>query len=425
MERPAGREGKVLCLRDAWYNRRNMTIRNRITELRHVRAGELLADKRNYRLHPKAQRQVLQSMLQNIGYADAVIARETPDGLMLIDGHLRAELDPEQVVPVLVTDLDEAEAGKLLLTLDPLAAMAEQDDAMLKDLASWAMDTDEMMAGLLNTLHPDLEKLLVVPPITDPDDVPPIPDVPVSQRGDVWLLGKHRLMCGDSTDGDDVARLLDGAKPRLMVTDPPYGVDFDPSDTTGVRIRRSANGGDAVRTNYIPTDKEAAWAQVWRLSPSTIVYCYASATRSIDTYDGLIGGGWDIRHMFIWQKPFPVMNRGPVGYQHEVCWFGVRDKEPMGFIYPMVSSVIIAEHDKITDANHAAQKPVECMERPIRNHEGDVYEPFSGSGTTLIAAERQGRTCWAMEIEPKYVDAAVARWENYTSNKAVLEERGG
>lgn len=127
-------------------------IRNRIKELRHVRAGDLKADDRNPRRHPKAQRAALEQMLQRNGYADALLTRETPDGLVLIDGHLRAELDADQVVPVLVTDLDEAEAGELLLTLDPLASMAEADTQALTELAN-SMPDDEDFRELLTGIH--------------------------------------------------------------------------------------------------------------------------------------------------------------------------------------------------------------------------------------------------------------------------------
>ncbi len=197
-----------------------MTIRNRITELRHVRAGDLAVDSRNWRRHPKAQRQALQTMLAQVGYADAVIARETEDGLVLIDGHLRAGLDPEQIVPVLVTDLDKVEAGQVLATLDPLAAMAQPDTAALDALVKGMADqADAAMKGLLESMH---NIALTPEPPGYPDAVPEPPAEPVSKRGNVWTLGRHRLMCGDSTSAEDVARLLDGAECDLILTDPPY-----------------------------------------------------------------------------------------------------------------------------------------------------------------------------------------------------------
>ena len=178
-----------------------MSVRNRIRELRHVRAGSLIADPRNFRRHPQAQRDALQGMLEKIGYADAVIARETDEGLVLVDGHLRADLDPDQTVPVLVTDLDETEAGQVLATLDPLAAMAETDTAALdKLLGDLTADADDVLAGLLESVHGSLPS--AEPPPTDPDDTPEPPAEPISKRGDVWQLGQASAdVRGQSSQG--------------------------------------------------------------------------------------------------------------------------------------------------------------------------------------------------------------------------------
>ena len=210
--------------------------RDRVVELRRVRAGDLRPDPRNWRRHPPGQRAALSRMLDRLGYVDAVIARETPDGLVLVDGHLRAGMSPDAQIPVLVVDLDHSEAGEVLATLDPLAAMAEADrDALarlLSDLdAPPPIDLKEMYA-----LAPEPAEL-------KPADVEPIlPSEPVSRCGDLWLLGRHRLMCGDATERSQVTRLLDGAQPSLMVTDPPYGVG--PMMRRGAR-RPSAPAGDA------------------------------------------------------------------------------------------------------------------------------------------------------------------------------------
>ena len=386
-------------------------MRDRIVDFRRVRAGDLHPDPRNWRTHPPAQRKALQAMLGRLGMVDAVIARETPDGLTLVDGHLRASIDADAQIPVLIVDLTDDEAGEALATIDPLSAMATADKGMLRDL----------MDGLGN-LPIDLDRLYGLPPALDQkaDESEEPPTEPTTKRGDIWRCGRHRLMCGDSTDAADVERLLDGARPRLMVTDPPFGIEFDPADPEGVRIRRGSGG---ARTEYIESDNEAKWVAAWNLSPAALVYCYSSASRAVDTFNGLSQGGFIVHHMFIWRKTHPVMNRGFVGYQHEVLWFGARKNETLGFLDHLVSSVFDIAHDPIDPANHAAQKPVECMERPIRHHEGDVYEPFCGSGTTLIAAERQKRACWAMELDPGFVDATVRRWEIYTGGHAELERR--
>ena len=387
--------------------------RNRIRELRTVRAGDLKGDPRNWRKHPKAQREALQAMLDRVGWADAVIARETPEGLVLVDGHLRADLDADAEVPVLVVDLDEKEAGQVLATLDPLAAMAEANtEALSKLLQEVTVPID--LGDLFPTL-PGLQPEL--PPAPD-DAVEPVAD-PITKRGDVWQLGRHRLMCGDSTDADDVARLLDGAKPRLMVTDPPYGVEYDASwrnenlPYAPVRVGQVTNDSDPAGWRAALERYSAPVAYVWS-PPGDYQIVFASILQQ---------AGYEIRCQLIWRKQIHVISRGHYHWRHEPCWYAVRKGASAKWIGDRSQSTVWdVTWDKNVEGGHSTQKPVECMERPIRNHEGDVYDPFVGSGTTIIAAERQNRTCYAMEIDPGYVDAAVKRWEAYTGGKAEVME---
>ena len=407
-------------------------MNNRIKELRYVKASELAPDPRNPRRHPAAQRAALQAMLAEVGIADAVIARETAHGLVLIDGHLRADLDPDQMLPVLVTDLGEVEAGKVLATLDPLAAMAEVDgDALARLIAEAAPPVD------LKAMFSDVDLAAILAPelLTDPDDAPEPPEEPVTQRGDVWTLGRHRLMCGDSQDEADVDKLLDGATPRLMVTDPPYGVNYDADwrnrsrdvgDFQGVvgshKITRSNIGS-------VANDDMVDWHIALSRSPSLVAYVWTASLHVVETASILSSLGLEIRALLIWRKPSIAVSRGHYHWQHEPLWYAVRKGSTAGWIGDRSQSTIwdiaglnpmgrsSSEMDKAS--GHSTQKPVECMERPIRNHDGDVYDPFVGSGTTIIAAERQSRACWAMELEPKYVDAAVKRWEDYTGGKAT------
>src|SRR5207249_7680743 len=182
---------------------------------------ELAPDERNYRRHPPAQRRALQAFLADVGYADALIARQGPEGLVLVDGHLRAELDPDQVVPVLVLDVDEDEAATLLATLDPLAAMALADPDALQVLLAKAAVSEDILAARPWSLAPGLPQGL-----SDPDE---IPDRPRSSRvgaGQVWALGEHRLICADATDPGATSRLMAGERADVLLTDPPYGVSY-------------------------------------------------------------------------------------------------------------------------------------------------------------------------------------------------------
>lgn len=188
-----------------------MKIRDRIRELRRVPASELRPNPKNWRTHPKAQADALRGVLAEIGIADAVLARELDDGsLMLLDGHLRLETMADQTIPVLVLDVDEAEGDKVLATLDPLAAMAESDaaklDAILREVDTGSPELQQMLADLAEDagLYQDADK-----EITE-DEVPEPPADPITKPGDLWLLGDHRLLCGDSTDAAQVGRLMGG-----------------------------------------------------------------------------------------------------------------------------------------------------------------------------------------------------------------------
>ncbi len=393
-----------------------MQLRGRVKELRRVKASELLSHPKNWRRHPQAQRDALRTMLDRVGYVDAVIARETPGGLMLIDGHLRTGLTPDAEIPVLVVDLDESEADEVLATLDPLAAMAELDTERLKALVDGlAAKTNEAMTDLLDRMH-GLSK-------PDLPDEQPLTEEPEAraQRGQVWQLGRHRLMCGDSTSPDDVAGLLNGAKPDCILTDPPY------SSGGFQEAGRSAGskGSDAV---YKPIENDrrstrgymALMKQILSaVTPVDVIYVFTDWRMWVNLFDVVEGSGQGVRSMIVWDKGTPGMGMGWRA-QHELILCATRQnglwKRHMG-----------AQGNVITlprQANelHATQKPVALLETILATtpFAEMVYDPFVGSGTTIIAAERQGRICYAMEIDPRYVDAAVKRWETYTGGKAEL-----
>ena len=395
-----------------------MKIRDRIVELRRVPARDLLPNPKNWRTHPKAQQEAMQGILAEVGYADALLARETNDGLQIIDGHLRAETTPDQEVPVLVLDLDEAEADKLLASLDPLAAMAGKDDDLLRDLLS-GIETD---SDALRSMFDDLVKPDPTTGLTEPDDVPELPDEPVTRPGDLWILGDHRLVCGDCTNAKDVRRLLDGAVPFIMVTDPPYGVSYDPTWRKDAGINQ--NDG---RMGSVSNDDRADWTDAWALFLGDVSYVWHGALHASDVARSLTATGFQIRGQIIWKKPRFVLSRGAYHWGHEPAWYSVRKGRTARWCGDRSQSTVwdIAlaggEGDDAKGLGHGTQKPVECMRRPIVNHGGKddhVYDPFCGSGTTIIACEQSKRHCYAMEIDPAYCDVIVKRWEEFTGKKA-------
>ena len=246
------------------------------------------------------------------------------------------------------------------------------------------------------------------------DTAPAIPEDPVTQTGDLWILGDHRLLCGDSTNAADVLLACVDLKPFLMVTDPPYGVEYDPENArdTNVAIGRPRN------------DHIADWRQAWALFHGSVAYVWHAGLRARPVVESLEAAGFTCRAQIIWDKTRVVMSRGHYHFQHEPCWYAVRNGATAHWSGDRKQSTIWAIPHLRSETGHSNQKPVECMRRPILNHTvaGDwVYEPFSGSGSTIIACETTDRRCIAIELEPAYVDVAVMRWQNFTGQEAKLE----
>jgi DNA modification methylase len=399
-------------------------VRDRIVDLRRVKAADLRENARNWRTHPPRQRAALRALLSEIGYADALLAREQDGELVLVDGHLRRSLDPDQVVPVLVLDLTEEEADKLLLTLDPLAALAGPDPGRLSELlervSSSSAAVRDLLAGLAREAH-----LPARPGLASPDAVPPLPEVASTKKGELWILGPHRLLCGDATDATDVKRVLAGARPLLAVTDPPYGIGYDPAWRA-----RAANEGKLAyaprRVEAVPNDDRADWGAAWALCPSDVLYCWHAGLQSAEAQAGLEAAGFKVRTQIIWSKPRAPISRGQYHWRHEPCWYAVRRGARSHWSGDRKqTSIWEMSLDPNAGGGPATQKPVEAMERPIRNHDApEVYDPFLGSGTTLIAAERAARSLFAIEIDPRFVDVAVDRWERFTGDKARRARKG-
>ena len=249
-----------------------------------------------------------------------------------------------------------------------------------------------------------------------------------AQRGDVWLLGQHRLMCGDATDPRDVARVLNGVLPHLMVTDPPYGVDYDP-DWRNHAARYSRGMGNVIggtALGRVSNDDRADWRDAWALFPGEVVYeWHPPGPLQVAHHNALTAAGFQVRAQIIWAKSHLVIGRGNFHLQHEPCWYAVREGGTSHWQGDRTQSTLwTIDKPMKSETGHSAQKPVECMRRPLVNNSraGEaVYDPFIGSGTTIIAAEMTGRVCHAIEINPAYCDVTVRRWQAFTGLDARLE----
>jgi hypothetical protein len=249
-------------------------MRDRVRELRRVRAAELMKNQKNWRRHPERQRRAMRAVLKEIGYADALLAREAEDGqLILIDGHLRVDTTPDDVVPVLVLDVTEAEGDKILATLDPLAGMAEIDDESLSKLMITLQPDTTQFGELLAELSPRGMVGLI-----DEDAVPEPPVGPITQNGDLWSLGAHRLLCGDSTRPEDVARLLKDRTAEILITDPPYGVNYSP-DWRNKAARAGKLALANRREGKVLNDDRANWSEALRLYRGPVAYVWHATVR--------------------------------------------------------------------------------------------------------------------------------------------------
>ena len=387
--------------------------------------ADLIPYARNSRTHSPEQIDQVAASIREWGWTVPVLVDENNG---LIAGHARV-LAAKQLglaeVPVMVaTGWSEAQKRAYVIADNKLALNAGWDEALLKIELSelQALDFELGLTGFsldeVATLTMDGSAGL-----TDPDDAPEPPADPVSRLGDVWILGSHRLACGDAVEAAGVARLLAGIHPALMVSDPPYGVAYDPSwrARAGVNLNPSKLG-------KVTNDDQADWSAAWALFPGDVAYVWHAGKFASTVQASLEACDLEIRSQIIWAKDRFALSRGDYHWQHEPCWYAVRRNARGGWAGDRSQSTlwtIPAREDR--GVGHGTQKPVECMRRPISNNSSPgqaVYDPFVGSGTTIIAGEMTGRCVHALELNPAYVDVAVIRWQTFTGKTAILEATG-
>ncbi|MGD1092191.1 MAG: DNA methyltransferase [Bryobacteraceae bacterium] len=364
--------------------------------------------------------------IREFGFAVPMLCRSTGE---IVDGHLRfkgaKKLDIQELPTILCDHWTEGQVKAFRLMVNRSVQWAEWDDGLLSlellDLKNLDFDL-----GLTGFDEQELARLLAAQEATDglcdEDDVPSAPQTPTSKVGDLWLLGgHHRLLCGDSTDPQTVSRLCGSVKPMLLVTDQPYGVQYDPE------WRKRAGVNNSNRMGKVRNDDRADWREVWALFPGDVAYVWHGGLHASTVADSLEACGFEIRSQLVWAKPSLVMGRGHYHWQHEPCWYAVRGTGHWNGDRKQSTLWHIENRNQDAETVHSTQKPVECMRRPIVNNSSPgqaVYEPFCGSGTTIIACEKEARIALAIELEPAYIDVAVTRWQNFTGKEAVLDGDG-
>ena len=388
-------------------------------QLRHlaIPITSLVLDPSNARKHGERNLEAIKASLAKFGQRSPVVVQR--DGMVVRSGNgrlLAAKALGWTEIAATIIDEDNSTAAQFAIADNRTAELAEWDNETLALLLDgWDKETRESVGfdeADLKAVMAELEPKEIIE-----DEVPEPPVNPITKLGDLWLLGKHRLLCGDSTKPEDVARVLDGCKPLLMVTDPPYGVEYDP---TARRELQSENCTPAI--GIVINDDRSDWTDAWKNFSGDVAYVWHAGVHSPTVATSLESCKFERRALICWAKERLVIGRGHYHHKHEPCWYVVRKNATAKWAGDH-SQTTLWEIDKPqkSETGHSTQKPLECMARPIRNHDApEVYDPFLGSGTTLIAAEQLGRNCYGMEISPAYCDVIIKRWETLTGKKAVL-----
>jgi DNA modification methylase len=408
-----------------------LNIRDRIKEFRRIKASDLRPNPKNWRKHPQAQHDALRGILAEVGYVDALMARQLPDGsLMLVDGHLRAETTPDSEVPVLIVDLTEEKAAKVLATFDPLGAMAEADSKALDALLREVNTSSEAVAAMLEDLAHGAGCEWAKPAEIVEDEVPEPPVDPVTKPGDLWLLGEHRLLCGDSTKGEDVGRAIGGQLADMVFTDPPYNVAVA-GGTHDSRDKKNFGKGPKIQNDSMNDGdfrkflRDAFGRMYCVVKPGAAVYVSHADTEGINFRCAFLEAGFLLKQCLVWVKQQFVFGRSDYHWQHEPILYGWRDGAGHQFFGERNQGTTwTIDRPMRSEKEHPTQKPVALPAKAIRNSSKGMdilFEPFAGAGSTIIAAEQLGRRCYGLEIEPRYCDVVVQRWEKLTGKKAEVQ----
>ena len=392
-----------------------------------IPTADLIPYARNSRTHSDAQVTKIASSIKEFGFINPIIT-DGKNGIVAGHGRVLAasKLGLKEVPCVEAAHLTEAQKRAYVIADNRMALDAGWDAEMLK-VELGDLDAAGFDLSLTGFDLGEIENFLADPTegLTDEDAVPDVPAVPITVLGDVWVMGKHRIRCGDSTVATDVEALLAGVKPHLMVTDPPYGVEYDASWRDD---RAGKTGATGTAKGKVLNDDRADWREAWALFPGDVAYVWHAGLRAKEVVESLEACGFKMRAQIIWGKSQLAMSRGHYHFQHEPCWYAVRKNGTGHWAGDRKQSTLWKiDKPQKSETGHSTQKPVECMKRPIENNSSPgqaVYEPFSGSGTTIIAGEMTGRCVYAIELSPAYVDVAVKRWQEFTGKDAIHEASG-
>ena len=413
---------------------------------------QILANPMNWRKHPKYQKDALRGILKEVGWVQRTIINQRTGHL--VDGHLRVETaleDGEPMVPVVYVDLSEEEEKIALASLDSISALAETDQDMINEIVQSVSVENEQLQEFLQGLFidPNLEE--EAEGEVEDDDAPDAQNATVSKLGDVWIMGEHRIMCGDSTSSDDVGTLCQGEPVDMVWTDPPYNVDYEGG--SGLKIDNDNMSDDKFR-QFLYDLFSAAF--MWTKEGGPIYIAHADS-EGFNFRGALTDSGWLLKQCVIWVKNSMVLGRQDYQWQHEPIlygwkpgaahkWYGEFNKKTIidddaptkemdkselvneiKRLRNALNSSVIREDKPSRNTEHPTMKPVALILHMLKNSStrGDrVLDLCGGSGSTMIAGHKIGRATRLMELDPRYADVIVRRYQKYTERAAVLESTG-
>jgi len=388
-----------------------------------TRVGDLTPYARNSRTHSDEQVAQIAASIKEFGWTNPILI-DGEKGIIAGHGRLKAamRLGLEEIPAIELSHLTEIQKKALIIADNKLALNAGWDTELLSlELEELELEgLDLSLTGFGEEEISALKPEVVNEGLTDEDAVPEPPPEPITKPGDIWILGKHRLMCGDSTSVDHLEKLCNGRQVDMWLTDPPYNVAYEGKTKDALTIKNDSMSDDTFRQFL----RDAYTAADAVMKAGAVFYIWHADSEGYNFRGAAQDAGWKVRQCLIWKKSTMVMGRQDYHWKHEPCLYGW--KEGAGHLWAADrKQTTILEFDKPSrNGEHPTMKPVALFEYQMLNNTkgGDiVIDSFGGSGTTLVAAEKNGRVAYLMELDPKYCDVIVKRWEEFTGQKARLE----
>ena len=387
---------------------------------------KLIPYAKNSRTHSEEQVAQIAASIKEWGFTTAVLVDESGS---IIAGHGRLMAARKlglTSLPVMVAkDWTDAQKRAYVIADNKLALNAGWDNDLLAlelgELGDLGFDLE--LTGFTDAEIKALMPVDVTDGLTDPDDAPAVQENPVTVPGDVWIMGKHRLMCGDSTSMDDLAKLCEGQLVDMWLTDPPYNVAYEGGTKEKLTIKNDSMGDDQFRQFL----RDAYTAADSVMKAGAVFYIWHADSEGYNFRGAAKDAGWAVRQCLIWKKSSLVLGRQDYQWQHEPCLYGWKDGAGHLWAADRKQTTILEFDKPSRNGEHPTMKPVALFEYQMLNNTkgGDlVLDSFGGSGTTLIAAEKNGRTALLMELDPRYCDVIIKRYIEFTGKQAIHAETG-